>query len=132
MLFTLLFFLKLIFIFIYKKPDYKPNVRQVSFVKHEVFLSLVLFTWSQLIKIRFAFNKIFTVKPVYKWLAYNWAYRLHRSHRFLNQMIGYNEKSLFTNGFGRTDLFVINKFNCIYLYVIVNTISKYNINSNPS
>jgi hypothetical protein len=28
-------------------------------------------------------------------------------------LIGYNESSLLTNAFGRTDLFVINGFNCI-------------------
>ncbi len=31
---------------------------------------------------------------------------------FLNEMIGYNENSFFTNAFGRTDEFVINGFNC--------------------
>ncbi len=30
-------------------------------------------------------------------------------------MIGYNENSLLTNAFGRTDLFVINGFNCILI-----------------
>ncbi len=47
-----------------------------------------------------------TVKP-----AYNEAHRLHRSHRFLYKLISYNENSLLTNAFGRTDLFVINGFN---------------------
>jgi hypothetical protein len=60
------------------------------------------------------------VKPVYNSLGYNEAYRLHRSHRFLNGMIGYNENSLFTNNFGRTDLFVINGFNCSTLLVCLN------------
>jgi hypothetical protein len=39
-------------------------------------------------------EKIYTVKPVYNEL-------------------GYNENSLLTNAFGRTDLSVINGFNCI-------------------
>jgi hypothetical protein len=46
-------------------------------------------------------NSKATVKPVYNSLGYNEAHRFHRSHRFLNEMIGYNE-----------NLFVINGFNC--------------------
>ncbi len=53
-----------------------------------------------------------TVKPVYNSLGYNESYRFHRSHRFLYKLIGYNENSFLTNAFGRTDLFVINGFNC--------------------
>ncbi len=40
-------------------------------------------------------------------------------------MIGYNENSLFTNAFGRTDLFVINGFNCIF---IITRMTKWNNN----
>ncbi len=53
-----------------------------------------------------------TVKPVYNELSYNEAHRFHRLHRFLYEMIGYNENSLLKNAFGRTDLFLINGFNC--------------------
>jgi hypothetical protein len=33
-----------------------------------------------------------TVKPIYKELGYNETYRLHRLHRFLNEMIGFYER----------------------------------------
>jgi hypothetical protein len=41
---------------------------------------------------------------------------LHRLRRFLYKLIAYNENSLLTEAFGRTDLFVVKGFNCIYRY----------------
>jgi hypothetical protein len=49
--------------------------------------------------------------------AFNEAHRFHRLHRFLHEIIGYNENSLLRSGFGRTELFVINGFDCIYIYI---------------
>ncbi len=45
-----------------------------------------------------------TLKPLYNELCYNESHRFHRSHKFLYKLIGYNENSLLTNAFGRTDL----------------------------
>jgi hypothetical protein len=58
-------------------------------------------------------NIINTVKPVYTERGYNESYRFHRSHRFSYKLIGYNENSFLTKAFDRTDLSVINGFNCI-------------------
>jgi hypothetical protein len=58
-----------------------------------------------------------TVKPVYSEVGYNSPHRFHRSHRFLYKLIGYNENSLLA------DLFVINGFNCVSKYFIINYVS---------
>ncbi len=64
---------------------------------------------------------LYTVKPVYNERGYNEcplkAYRLHPLHRFLYKLNGHNENSLLTKAFGRTDVFVIDGFNCIYIYI---------------
>jgi hypothetical protein len=57
-----------------------------------------------------------TVKPVDNLFGYNESYRLHRSHTFLYKLIGYNQNSLLKNAFDRTNLFVINGFNCILIF----------------
>jgi hypothetical protein len=56
-----------------------------------------------------------TVKPLYNELGYN-EFPVITEHIVLTdrieKSIGYNENSLLTNAFGRTDLSVINGFNC--------------------